>query len=110
QVHDVVRDHCREPAGLVSRIGEIVRDVTRRADDALELARIAARLLGCTPGGVHDPLDDHGVGELDYHAVRDPARYGERLRAVAGDPHGDVGQLLAHPVQLQLLVVPVDGA
>ena len=45
QVHDVVRDHRREPAHLVARVGDVVGDVARRADDALERDRVAARLL-----------------------------------------------------------------
>ena len=54
--------------------------------------------------------DDLGVGELDDHAVADAAGDGERLRAVARDPHRDLRQLLAHPLQLEVLVVPVDLA
>jgi hypothetical protein len=48
--------------------------------------------------------------QLDDHAVADPACDGERLRPVARDPHRDVGQLFAHPLQLELLFVPVDRA
>ena len=59
---------------------------------------------------VHDPLDDHRVGELDDHAVADAAGDRERLRAVAGDPHRDLRQLRPHPRELQLLVVPLDLA
>ncbi len=110
QVHDVVRDHRREPAHLVARVGEVVGDVRRRADDALELRRVASRLLSSAPGGVHDPRDDLGVGELDDHAVADAPRDRERLRAVARDPDGDLRQLLAHPLELEILVVPVDLA
>ena len=57
----------------------------------------------------HDPLDDVRVGELDDHAVALAARDRERLRPVAGDVHLDLGQLGPDPLQLQLLVVPVDG-
>ena len=88
-------------------LGDVVRDVARRADDALERRRVAAGLLGRLPCGVHDPLDDHRVGELDDHAVADATRDGERLRPVARDPHRDLGQLRPHPLELELLVVPV---
>ena len=46
QILHVVRDHRREPAHLLARVGEVVADVARRADDALERRRVAARLLG----------------------------------------------------------------
>ena len=46
EVHDVVRDHRGEPAHLVARVGDVVRDVARRADDALERGRVASGLLG----------------------------------------------------------------
>src|SRR5256885_17319 len=95
EIHDVIRDHRREPAHLVARVGEIVRDVTRRADDALELRRVATRLLGRAPRRVHDPRDDLRVGELDDDAVSDASGDAERLRPVAGHPHRDLGQLLA---------------
>src|SRR5581483_780639 len=107
EIHDVVRDHRREPAHLVARVGEIVGDVTRRADDALELRRVATRLLGRAPRRVHDPRDDLRVGELDDDAVSDAAGDAERLRPIAGHPHRDLGQLLAHPLELELLVVPL---
>ena len=84
--------------------------MARRADDALERGGVAAGLLGGAAGGRHDPLDDVRVGELDDHAVAQPARDRERLRPVAGDVHLDLGQLRPDPLQLQLLVVPVDLA
>ena len=74
----------------------------------LQRGRVAAGLLGGLAGRVHDPLDDLRVGELDDHAVADAAGDAERLRPVAGDVHRDLGQLLAHPLQLELLLVPVD--
>src|SRR5918911_364042 len=110
QVHDVVRDHRREPARLLARVLEVVGDVARRADDALQLARVAPRLLGRAPRRVHDPLDDHRIGELDDHAVADPPGDAERLRPVARNPHRDVGELRPHPLELQLLAVPLDLA
>jgi hypothetical protein len=72
----VVRDHGREPAHLFARVGEVVGDVGRRADDALELGGIAPGLLGRAASGVHDPLDDLGIGKLDDHAVGHAARDG----------------------------------
>ena len=69
---------------------------------------IAPRLLGRAASGVHDPLDDLGVGELDDHAVGHAARDGQRLRPVARDPHGDARQLGPHPLELERLVVPLD--
>ena len=48
---------------LLARVGEVVGDVRWRADDALELRGIRARLLGRAASGVHDPLDDLGVGK-----------------------------------------------
>jgi hypothetical protein len=104
----VIRDHRREPAHLLARVGEVVRDVARRADDALERRRVAPRLLGRLAGGGHDPLDDVRVGELDDDAVSLPPRNGERLRPVAGDVHLDLGQLRPDPLELELLVVPGD--
>ena len=76
----------------------------------LSCVRVAARLLGRAPRRVHDPLDDLGVGELDDHAVADAAGDRERLRPVAGDPDRDRRQLRPHPLQLEVLVVPVDLA
>src|SRR2546430_2589684 len=35
-----------------------------------------------------------------------PPRHSERLRPVARDPDRDLGQLLPHPLELELLVVP----
>jgi hypothetical protein len=84
--------------------------MARRAHVALELRRVAPRLLGRLPGRVHDPADDLGVGELDDDAVADPPRDGERLRPVAGDVHLDRRELLAHPLELELLLVPLDRA
>src|SRR5262249_49459618 len=110
QVHDVVRDHRREPARLLTRVGDVVGDVARRADDARALARVAPGPLGRAASSVHDPLDDHRVGELDDHAVRHVPRDGERLRAVTRDPQRDLRQLPPHPLQLELLVVPLNGA
>src|SRR5919108_3997232 len=107
QVHDVVRDHRGEPPDLFARRLEVVGDRARRADDALQLRRVAPGLLSRLPGGIHDPLDDLRIGELDDHAVGDPAGDGERLRAVAGDPHRDLWQVL-RPLELQLLAVPLD--
>src|SRR6266550_8884735 len=49
QIHDVVRHHCREPTRLFARICEVIRDMTRRTDDALELARVPICLLGGAP-------------------------------------------------------------
>ena len=71
-------------------------------------AGIAPCFLGCAARCRHDPLDDVRVGELDDHAVSLPARDRERLRAVTRDVHLDLGQLGPDPLQLQLLVVPVD--
>ena len=71
-------------------------------------AGIAAGFLGRAARRRHDPLDDVRVGELDDHAVALPAGHGERLRPVAGDVHLDLRQLGPHPLQLQVLVVPVD--
>ena len=107
QVLDVIRDHRREPARLLARVGDVVRDVARRADDALERGRVAAGLLGGLPRGGHDPLDDVGVGELDDHAVPLPAGDRERLGAVARDVHLDLRQLRPDPLELQVLAVPV---
>ena len=107
QVLDVVRDHRREPARLLAAVLDRP-DVARRADDALELCGIAARLLGRRARGAHDPLDDLGVGELDDHAVAEASCDRERLRPVSGDPHRDLGQLRPHPLQLEVLVVPLD--
>jgi hypothetical protein len=59
------------------------------------------------PGGAHDPLDDHGVGELDDHAVSDAAGDCERFRPVARDVHRDLGEIGAYPLEVELLVVPV---
>ena len=67
----MVRDHRGEPAHLVARVGDVVRDVARCAHDALELGGVATGFLGSLASGVHDPLDDHGIGELDDHAVAD---------------------------------------
>src|SRR4026209_2809167 len=58
---------------------DVVRDVARRRDDALELRRVASSLLRRPACGVHDPLDDHGVGELDDHAAVHTPRDRERL-------------------------------
>src|SRR5262249_12579196 len=93
---------------LLARVGDVVGDVARGADDALELARVASGLLGRAARRVHDPLDDHRVGELDDHAVAHAPGHGERLRAVAGDPYRDLGKLLAHPFELKLLAVPLN--
>src|SRR5439155_23549502 len=79
-------------------------------DDAFELSRVPAGLFGRTPGGGHDPLDDHRVGQLDDDAVADATCDGECLWAVARNPHRDVRKLVAHPLQLERLVVPVDRA
>ena len=89
---------------------QVVRDVARGADDALQRVRVTTRFLCGLPRGTHDPLDDLGVGELDDHAVADATRDAERARSVAGDPHRDVGQLFPDPLELELLVVPLDLA
>jgi hypothetical protein len=88
---------------------EVVGDHRRRADDALERVGVASGLVGGLARGVHDPLDDLRVGELDDHAVADAPGDRERLRAVARDPDLDVRQLGSHPLELQLLAVPLDG-
>ena len=77
----MVGDHRREPAHLVARGGQVVGDVARRADDALERRRVAARLLGRLAGGAHRPLDDVRVGELDDHAVAVAPGDGEHASA-----------------------------
>src|SRR4029079_14441260 len=59
-------------------------------------------------GGAHDPLDDLRVGELDDRAVADPPGHPERLRPVARDPHRDLRKLRPHPLELEILVVPMD--
>src|SRR2546422_6863027 len=104
QIHDVIRDHRREPPRLLAGVREVVGDVTRRANDALELAGVTTCILGGAPCGVDDPLDDHRVRELDDHAVSHTARDSQRFRSVAGDPHRDVRQLVTHPLQLELLL------
>ena len=106
QVLDVVRDHRGEPAHLLARLGQIGRDVARRADDALEDRRVPARRRCRLAGRVHDPLDDVRVGQLDDDPVADATGDGEGLRPVAGDVHLDPGQLRADPRELELLVVP----
>ena len=103
----MVGDHRREPAGLLAAVLDRA-DVARGADDALQRRGVAARLLGRRARGAHDPLDDLGVGELDDDAVAHAAGDAERLRAVARDPHGDLRQLRAHPLELEVLVVPDD--
>src|SRR3954464_13667386 len=45
QVHHVVGDHRREPARLLARVFDVVRDVAPRADAALHAARGPARPL-----------------------------------------------------------------
>ena len=65
---------------------------------------------GGLASGVHDPLDDHRVGELDDDAVADPSCDRERLRTVAGDPHRDLRKLRPHPRELERLLVPLDLA
>src|SRR5438552_3128878 len=45
QIHDMVRDHRREPPRLLTGIGDVVGDVTGRTDDALQLARVAACIV-----------------------------------------------------------------
>jgi hypothetical protein len=109
QVLDVVGDHRREPAHLVARVREVVADVARRADDALQRSRVAARLLGRLARSAHRPLDDVRVGELDDHAVAEAARDRQHLRAVAGHVHLDLRQVAAHPWEVELGVVPLNG-
>src|SRR5918912_2964429 len=53
QVHDVVRDHRREPAHLLARVGEVARDVARGADDALQSVRVASLLRGRAARRLH---------------------------------------------------------
>ena len=109
QVHDVVRDHRREPAHLLARLGDVVGDVARRADDALERGRVAARLLGGLAGGVHDPLDDLRVGELDDHAVADAAGDGRAPSARSRRPtSGSSAAPCAPTSSFELLLVPLD--
>ena len=96
----MVRHHRREPAHLLARGGDVVRDVARRAHDALERRGVAARLLGRRARRGHRPLDDVRVGQLDDHAVADRPGDREHLRAVAGHVHLDRRQLGAHPGEL----------
>ena len=83
--------------------------MARGADDALQVGGVAPGFLRGASCGVHDPLDDHGIRQLDDDAVGDAARDRECLRAVAGDPHRDVRKVVADPLQLELLLVPVHG-
>ena len=78
------------------------------ADDALERVQVTAVLRGRLARGFHDPLDDLGVGELDDDAVPDAPRHAEGPRAVARYLHRDLGQLVADPFELELLLVPLD--
>src|SRR5207248_10105800 len=63
-------------------------------------------LRGRLARGFHDPLDDLGVGELDDDAVPHAPRHAEGPRAVARYLHRDLGQLVADPFELELLLVP----
>ena len=109
QVDDVVGDHRREPARGVARGGDVVADHRRRAHDRLEQGGVAPRLLGGGARLAHDPVDDVDVGQLDHDAVALATRDAERPGAVAGDPDGDLGQVLG-PLERDLLAVPVGRA
>src|SRR5690606_30682315 len=65
EVGDVVADHAAEPAALLAGGRQAVTDVGGSGDADGDGAGIPPRLLGRGPYGLHHPLGEVGVAELE---------------------------------------------
>ena len=103
EVDDVVADEGREPAGPLAAVGEVADVGRRRSLDPDRAGRPAGRGLGVA-NLADEPGDQVGIGELEDHAIGDPAGHRERHRAVAGDPHRQRPSPSSREVEVRALV------